>query len=464
MFNVPTLDYLSPELNDKRLTKRFNIVLSQLKTDTSGSIPQAAKNKGATKGVYRFFHNPKVNPSKLIAGHLKDLKVTREKEGRTRLLCLSDSTELDFTGKRSAANLGPLTFKERRGLILHNSIITNDLGVPIGLMKQDYILRSDEDFAKPKLRRNLPLEEKETFKWLNHFRTAQDFGESKNVEMVFIADRESDIIDVFHARNSENMHFIIRSRHNRRLANNSSKLRTVLDQQSVSSTYQTNVLHPKTLKLRPILLEVKFTPVILKLGTRSKCKKHIGPVKVNVVEVKEVNPPEEIEKPIHWILLTSLPINDLKKALQCVKYYKLRWIIERFHFLLKSGGAKIEDLQLERPHQLKNAITTYSIIVMDVLKIKYLAENQPDTSIHEIGITPLEHKVLYTYVNKRVNRKIVFNKDKIPTVWEFSRVLGLVGGFIPSKRRPIPGLKILTRALEEFYIILATYQTFFQNE
>ena len=115
---------------------------------------------------------------------------------------------------------------------------------------------------------------------------------------------------------------------------------------------------------------------------------------------------------------------------------------------------------MKLPHQLKNAITTYSITLMDIMKIRYLSEKQPDTSVLDAGITPLECEILYTYANKKGCTKIRFDKDDPPTIWEFCRVLGTIGGFIPSKRQPLPGLKILSRALQTYYVLLDAYDAY----
>ena len=155
-----------------------------------------------------------------------------------------------------------------------------------------------------------------------------------------------------------------------------------------------------------------------------------------------------------------MPVSDFFTALQIIRYYLLRWLIERFHFLLKSGGANIEHLQLQTPHRLKNAIATYSIAAMNAMKMRYIAENEPNKSVLEIGITSLQCEILYAYVQHKIDAKASFDEQQPPTVWEFCRTLGRIGGFIPSKRQPLPGLKILTRALQKFNILLDAHDAF----
>ena len=448
------------KLNDKRLGNRFTQILDQLSQTPGSSIPQAFQNKREIKATYRFFHNKKVNSDKLLSAHCEGLERKLDETDAERLLCLSDSTELDYTNKRSANNLGPLTYKKQRGMLLHNSIITTGSGVPYGIMDQSYIIRSDEGYGKTNERRYLPIEEKESVKWLNHFKKAQDYCCKWNKEIVFIGDREADIMDLYHAKKHDLMHYVIRSRFNRCLNNNNHKLYEVLDKQSESGRYEIELINPLNMKKRKALLAVRFCSAEIKISNGSKYFKRLGPVTVNAIEVKEVNASAEIEHPVHWRLLTSLSILDFSTAREIIQYYVFRWIIERFHFALKSGGAKIEQLQIEKTQPLKNAITTYSIITMDVLKIKYLAENTPDKNIYEAGISKKEHEVLYNYAQAKGLNTIPFDGNNPPTVYDFCRILGKVGGFIPSKRQPLPGLKILSRAMEKFYLLIDVYDAF----
>lgn len=460
MLNITSPNYLDADLNDERLTKRLNIILPKIESDLQSSIPEVCQNKGVIKGTYRFFHNPKVHPEKIIEAHLKQLSLEDTEQTLPRFLCLSDSTELDYTGKKGANELGPLSQIKQRGMILHNSILINSKGTPIGITKQDYIIRKDEDFGKSAERDTLPIEQKESVKWLNHFKASQQLCLDHKIEMIYIADREADIMDIYHAREQENMYYIIRSQHNRSLSGTEDKLYEVLKKQPIEGSYELNVVDHETYQARTATIEVRFCSVDLQLKNHRKNRNHLGINRLTAVEAYEINPPPEVKKPIRWVLLTCLPVTNLKDALLIIRYYVLRWLIERFFYLLKSGGAQIEALQMEKPHQLKNAITIYSIAVMNVMKIHYLAKNQPDLSVFEAGITPTECTVLYTYAHKKVDKRILFDPNDPPKVKDFCIVLGRIGGFIPSKNQPLPGLKILSRSLRKFYVLLDAYDAY----
>jgi len=89
--------------------------------------------------------------------------------------------------------------------------------------------------------------------------------------------------------------------------------------------------------------------------------------------------------------------------------------------------------------------------------MRHLAENHPDTPINEVGITPEEYQALYTFMQSRYPKKIKYQPTVIPTIKEYCIVLGRLGGFQPSKRQPLPGLKILTRAFDKYHLILDVF-------
>jgi hypothetical protein len=75
-----------------------------------------------------------------------------------------------------------------------------------------------------------------------------------------------------------------------------------------------------------------------------------------VILAQEENPPTGVE-PIHWLLLTTLAIADAADVVQYLRWYSYRWLIERYHYVLKSG-CRVEQLQLESAARLQRALAT----------------------------------------------------------------------------------------------------------
>lgn len=455
MKNTETEVLVSREFGDKRLKSRFEKLCSDLTLDIKSPITTASKNQSSIKGAYRFFSNEKVSQEKIIQAHLETLNLgTKKGDKLQRILQISDTTELDYTGKKSSDSLGVLNYPRRKGFQLHNDLLVSDLGVPLGIFKQTYLRRELDYLGKAAERRKLPLKEKESYRWYNHFKAGEKMCQKMpNTEWVYIADREADFMELLVSRTCPRMHYVIRSQYNRNLDQEELNLFDKLAEQPLRYTYKAKVLHPETKKKRTATLEVRSCPVTIKLLRKHLSGYNIDPVTINAVEVREINAPQDVKQSIRWVLLTTLDIDTDEQLEQIIRYYIWRWLIERFFYLLKTGGANVEQLQLKTQHRLENAISTYSIAIMNVMKIRLLAENQPDTPIYELGITKEEHEALYTVMEQRYPKKIQYNAKYIPTIKEYCITLGMLGGFYPSKRQPLPGLKVLTRSLDKYHLI-----------
>lgn len=482
--------------SDKRLSNRFEKIVNTLGLNLKATIPQAFGSKKQVDATYDFFRNPKNDLSNIFEEHRQTLlpniktcanklKSARDVKHPNRFLWLSDTVELDYSQKRNAPLLGPLTSMHRRGLYIHNGLLTNSLGTPIGLANQQYIIRTDEDWGKSEERKYHPIETKESYRWIEDCKAAQSLVKQLPIlqidepayEIVQITDREGDINELFQTRQHPNLHQIIRAQHNRITVTNN-KGKTIRIKEHLSKLpvahYQTiEVTAPTTTRVRTAEVAIKFSSIKIKMrkgfGAKYYKENNIIPpvrpyqssIRIQIVQVKELRPcsnPSSDVPLINWILFATLPVIELYQALEIVHYYKCRWIIERFHYLLKSGGAQVEELNFKRVLQLKNALVAYSLAAMDVLKIKYLAEKQPDLLIDQAGIQPIQHQALYNYVNQHVDKKVKFIADDLPTIKDFCIVLGQLSGFRKSKRNPLPGLKILARAWLQLDIIVKSYK------
>lgn len=458
---------------DSRLYKRFDLLTVQLSNRLSCSLPQATISASSKKAMYRFLKNPQVSPEKMLAvqhtrfkGQLSErvhpeqagLTAGDQSEFRDRFLQLSDTTTLDFTGKKGASSLGPLNYEKLSGLYLHNSLLLNEKGVPLNLLHQSYIKRSAEAFGKAAERKKLPLEQKESYRWKEHFLKGQALCELYDwLEMVYIADREADIMELYQSRSCERMHFVIRSKHNRKLADESDNLYEHLAKQKQTGVYSIEVVDPTTRKKRKAQIEVRFCKVELKLHKPLPGKRHLRSISLYAIEAKEINAPEEVENPIRWVLLTTLPVTSFEQAIQIIQYYIKRWLIERFHYLLKSGAAQVEELQLSTAERIKNAVTLYSIAVLNTFKMRYLAQFEPQTNIFEAGISGLEYELLYTYVARKLDKKVKYDPANPPNAKDFCITLAKLAGFRPSKRQPLPGLKLLAVAIDRLNALIDAY-------
>jgi hypothetical protein len=166
---------------------------------------------------------------------------------------------------------------------------------------------------------------------------------------------------------------------------------------------------------------------------------------MNALWVKEVEPVDGGE-PILWLLLTTLPIDTFEQACQYVCWYSLRWLIERFHFTLKSG-CRIEQLQLETSERLVKALATYSIVAWRLMWLNYHARLNPDQPCEQV-LTASEWRLLRRKFEPKNRSK------KPPTIRQAIRWIAQLGGFLARKGDGDPGVKTIWRGLGVLHHLL----------
>lgn len=173
-------------------------------------------------------------------------------------------------------------------------------------------------------------------------------------------------------------------------------------------------------------------------------------MKLQVVLAEEENPPFDVS-PISWLLLTTLEINEFDSAGRCVKWYTFRWLIERYHYVLKSGCG-IEELQLETARRINMALATYSIVAWRLLWLTIEARSNPDLPCDRI-LEACEWQSLCATIN---NNPIPPKNP--PSLQEAVRMIATLGGFLGRKGDGQPGVKTIWRGLRRLHDIAATWK------
>lgn len=246
------------------------------------------------------------------------------------------------------------------------------------------VLSPEEKILKKKNRPKLPIEKKESFRWLEGWReTIKAAKRNENTSCVCIGDSESDIFEVFAEPRVENAHLLVRACRDRNIENENKDdaVKTGLFEATYASPIiatkmlsvrarpaavpQANRKRDKARTSREAFLETRKTTLSLKapIGFAGELES----VTLNVVLVSEANPPIG-ETPVEWLLLTTLPIETLEDVLKVIGYYESRWIIEIFFKTLKSG-CKVESLQFEETSRLEPCLGVYLIVAWRVLLV-----------------------------------------------------------------------------------------------
>jgi len=191
--------------------------------------------------------------------------------------------------------------------------------------------------------------------------------------------------------------------------------------------------------------KAKMTVRWLSLEVNAPCHGPKRPsVRLTFVLVEELSPPQG-EKPVRWLLATTLPVESLEDALRCVQWYAYRWTIERFHFVLKSG-CKIEERQLESVEAMERAIAVFSIVAWRLLWLTLQARETPEAPCTLI-LEEFEWKPLWITVHARAGQLPALP----PTLKEAVRMIAQLGGFLGRKCDGEPGPQTLWRGLRRLH-------------
>jgi len=456
-------------LGDQRLTKRLGKVIEELGAKPTMSVPAATRGRAEMEAAYRFFDNDKVSPERILQPHIE---ATRERISQAEIaLLVQDTTDIDLTRpNQQVKGAGPLEYDTRRGVFFHPLLAFNSHGLPLGVAWQKSWTRNKIKKKRTKKERDdwhrkTPIEGKESFRWLEGMRAARDIAEACPwTTCVCIADSDADVYELFCESRSTSMgemHFLVRACQNRITRDPHTNLLDAtrdtpcLFQCSVNVRARTAKLVTETRKrqetrgARIAELEVRATTVTVRPPYRPKGRK-LAEVTLNVVLAEELNPPDGAT-PIQWLLVTTLPIDNLEQVQQIVSYYSTRWQIEIYFRTLKSG-CRIEDRQFETLDRILNCLAVYSIIAWKIMYLCRLGRECPDLDC-EIIFEPSEWKSVYMTVRQQDP------PSDPPSLNEMIRMIASLGGYV-IRRSTQPGTQTLWFGLQRVHDLSTAWETF----
>ena len=421
-------------LGDARLTTRLEKLVMDFSAHPTATIPEACGDWKGTKAAYRFFDNSRLSHAQILGGS-RQACVDRMSDAEL-ILVVQDTTSLDYTAHPTTKDVGPLEAETHHGLFVHSCLAVTASGVPLGLLDQQSWAREAATTGKRASRKQRSIEQKESFKWLLGLRKSLD-GVPASVCLVTVADQEADIFDLFLDAEEHGTHLLIRSAWDRCVEGSAGHLHPTVEQSAVVKTYTVSVGRAPDRLPREARMALRFTTVSVCPPRHRRHEAHLHPITLSAVDVQEIAPPEG-QKPLHWRLLTSMPIQTCDDAYQCVCWYGLRWLVERYHFVLKSG-CRIEQRQLGTAARLQNCLGVYAIVAWRLLWLTYQARQTPKASC-EIAFEPEEWQTLYCHVHHTS-----VPPATPPSLDEALRWLAQLGGFLNRKGDGAPGVKVLWR-------------------
>jgi Transposase DNA-binding/Transposase Tn5 dimerisation domain len=436
---------LASKFKDHRLSKRFRTVLSQLYGASAESIPWACQDWANAKAAYRFFDNERVSETDILAGHFRS---TRERFAGTSatILVLHDTTEFSYQreniGLLHKPRLGPSAAWRKKnpicGLSMHSSLAVTTAGLPLGLAAARFWTRNKFKGTTARNRivnaTRVPIEEKESMRWLLNLRESTSLlGEPQRC--VHIGDRESDIYELFCAAQDAGTHFLVRTCVNR-LLEDGSTVAEEMEAVPIKGLHRIELRNDKG-EISEVTLELRYRRMKLRppVGKQDKYAEQV----LTVIHATERNAPQGRE-PIEWKLLTNLPVGSREQAIEKLKWYALRWKIEVFHKILKSG-CKVEASGLQTAERLTRLIATCCIVAWRIYWMTMINRTKSTTDA-SVALTTEEIEVLDRLIAKKNG-----SSSSIRTLSDYILQIAKLGGYLARASDPDPGNTIMWRGL-----------------
>lgn len=425
------------QLGDRRRTKRLMRIGAQLAASPGGTLPQAFPDWAELKGAYRFWGQSGVSFESVIAAPAERTRQQCRRAGE--YLLIEDTTLLDYSGHGSVAGLGVIGNGGGHGFELHTTLAVRiefwtaeqqPEGAVIGLFHQQCRTPRPAPAGESKAQRLSRPRKSQV--WAGALKWGGRPPEA--TRWIYVADRESDFYEPLELCQAHGVDFVIRSGCDRRLADKVSHLRAGLKESPLLGQTTVPLRARAGQPARTAIVELRGVRLDLDGPWRPSGQK--APLRnVGAVEVREVDAPEGIKEPLHWILLTSLDCATKAQVQRVVGIYTRRWWIEEYHKALKTG-AGVEKSQLEQAHRLEPLIAVLAVVAVRLLNAKLLARSRPESFEAATSLGPQ----IVAILEKK------FGKPK--RGWTNANVItgvARVGGFLARRHDGMPGWQTIWR-------------------
>jgi len=324
------------------------------------------------------------------------------------------------------------------GLLMHSSLVVTTEGLPLGLAAVKFWTRKHFKGTNALKRTvnptRIPIEEKESFKWLENLRQATALLNSPG-GCIHIGDREGDIFELFCAAEELGTKFLVRTCVDRLAKDGSTTINRVMKRVAVKGTHEIEIQDAEGKKDKAIL-EIKYETirVLPPIGKQATYPE----LEMTVIHARETSKPRRRTR-IEWKLLTNLPVQSVEDALEKIRCYALRWKIEMFHKILKSG-CRAEQAKLRTAERLSKLIAVFCILSWRVFWMTMVGRVSPQEPA-ETALTKTEIALLDKLISSEEDANVQ------PSVGRYLLKIARLGGYLARASDPPPGNIIMWRGV-----------------
>ena len=435
------------DLGDRRRTERLVRVTSALAQSPNGTLPATFADWKELRAAYRLFAEPDVTHAAIVAPHCQRVAQACQRPGQ--YLLIEDTTTASYNRHAAAADLGPVNDRASKGFLVHNTLALQVTDwdrrqVPtttvLGLAGQQCWSRPQAGLGRrQKTKAGRLGRARESARWAASLETWTP--RPAGSRCIYVADRESDIYEVFERCAVRGLDWTIRAAQARALVGEDRSVFAAVGQAPVRGHLSVSLRARPGQPARTMRVALRACTVTLRGPWRPEGK--LAPRTMQVVEVREVAPPAG-SPPMVWVLLTSLPIGTLAQIQRIVGCYTQRWLVEEFHKALKTG-TQMESSQLGTGRALQALCGVLSLVALRLLATKLYARALPDEPVPAGQFAP----ELLRLLDAKVGAPPAGWTQR--TVW---RGLARCGGFLARKGDGEPGWITIWRGWRKLLLMV----------
>jgi hypothetical protein len=444
-------DFRDVDLGDRRRTRRLVAALTGIQAQPAAGFPKVFEDNASLEAFYRLIGNPDVGYDTLQAHHAtKAWERARTADGQTgQTLVLYDTTEYVVSGEAHRPGLAQrgqrqmfwghhaIAVPERGGRVVHGTVGFHPY---VQRKKRWYLVHGDDTET---------VLDVGSDRWIDLFDEVH--RNSGDPDVIHVMDREGDSYALLAEMDAQEASFVTRSMHDRLCELDGTPISAIVEGEEVVAVRDvylsprngskrppsSRVTHPNR-KSRRARLSVRYREVLLRCPDAARVS---GPydLHVTVVDVVEANPPNG-ETPVHWRLLTNMPVRSEADALRIVDIYRRRWIIEEYFKAIKTGCA----FSKRQANTRRSLICTLSLLLpvaVTLVNLRTLAEEDPKapwaTVLNDVQFEVLREAVPKHRLTDQANVKQVM------------LAVAALGGHLKSNGDP--GWWVLGRGLEDLF-------------
>jgi hypothetical protein len=416
-------------------------LFGQLSDRIGSSIPFACQDWASTKAAYRFLSNERVCEEQILAGHFACTEERFRTANQDPVLVLHDTSEFIYQREKigTIGLVGKVKHHTTCGVLMHSSLVVTEDGLPLGLAAIKFWTR-DKFHGANALKRKInptrvPIEQKESYRWLENLKQSTALL-GRPEALVHIGDRESDIYELFCTAHDAGTHFLFRTCVDRLAGDGDHTIADEMKEVRVQGLHRIEVRNRKG-EVSEAVLEIRYRRIRVLPPTYKQ--KLYPELTLTVLHATERNAPQDRDR-IDWKLITDLPIQSRKEAIEKLRWYAMRWKIETFHKILKSGF-KAEEVKLRAAERIVNLISIFCVLSWRVFWLTTLNRTNPEATA-ELAFTPTEMYVLDQLVKDNPHHSL-----SGPTLSLYLTKLAQLGGYLARTKDPPPGNMVMWRGI-----------------